>query len=122
MYMVPQSAPAARAAATPRAAWPAGACAADATVRRVAPAHITAAPPSTAATRDQPAPRSPLKNTAPHRIPSRLFAFHSANATLRPMSLIAYMVSVLATAHRQPARMARSEGGGAAGPPPRPAL
>src|SRR5947207_15591570 len=108
MYIVPHSAPAARAAATPRAACPAGACAADATASRVAPAHITAAPPSTATTRDQPAPRSSLKNTAPHRIPSRLLAFHSGNATLRPMSLIAEMVSGLATAHRQPARMAHT--------------
>src|SRR5256885_7230570 len=53
MYMVPQSAPAASAAATPRAACPAGACAADATASRVAPAHITAAPPSTATTRSE---------------------------------------------------------------------
>ena len=87
--MVPHSAPAARAAATPRVACPAGACAADASARRVAPAHITAAPPSTATTRDQPAPRSSLKNTAPHRMPSRLLAFHRGNATLKPMSLIA---------------------------------
>src|SRR5947208_16131914 len=71
MYMVPHNAPAARAAATPRAACPAGACAADATASRAAPVHITAAPPSTATTRDQPAPRSSLKNTAPHRSEER---------------------------------------------------
>src|SRR2546430_10686173 len=106
MYMVPHNAPAARAAATPRAACPAGACAADATASRAAPVHITAAPPSTATTRDQPAPRSSLKNTAPQRMPSRLFAYHRRNATLKPTTLIAKMVSVLATAHRHPATTA----------------
>src|SRR5207302_10354984 len=110
MYMVPHNAPAARAAATPRAACPAGACAADATASRAAPVHITAAPPSTATTRGHPAPRSSLKNTAPQSVPSRLFAFHNGNATLKPKSLIATMVSVLATAHQHPATTAQTTG------------
>src|SRR2546429_7672033 len=97
----PHTPPAARAAATPRAACPAGACAADATASRAAPVHITAAPPSTATTRGQPAPRSSLKNTAPQRVPSRLLAVHSGNATPKPMALIGQMGSVVATGPRQ---------------------
>src|SRR6266704_5142670 len=87
MYIVPHNAPAASAAATPRAGWPAAAWVEDATARKVAPPNITTAPPST---------------------PSRLFAFHSGNAMLNPMSLIAKMVSVLATAQRQPASAAQT--------------
>src|SRR5213594_2578949 len=96
MYIVPHNAPAASAAATPRAGWPATAWVEDATARNVAPPNITTAPPST------------LKNTMPQRMPSRLFAFHSGNAMLNPMSLIAKMVSVLATAQRQPASAAQT--------------
>src|SRR6266571_3473657 len=75
MYIVPQSAPAASAAATPRAAWPPGAWVDDATASSVAPANIAVAPPSTPSRRARPASRSSLKNTTPHTIPSRLFAF-----------------------------------------------
>src|SRR6266568_1223443 len=108
MYIVPQSAPAASAAATPRAAWPPGAWVDDATASSVAPANIAVAPPSTPSRRARPASRSSLKNTTPHTMPSRLFAFHSGNAMLRPMSLIAKMVRVLATAQRHPASTAHT--------------
>src|SRR6266704_1289795 len=108
MYIVPHNAPAASAAATPRAGWPAAAWVEDATARKVAPPNITTAPPSTPSRRARPASRSSLKNTMPQRMPSRLFAFHSGNAMLNPMSLIAKMVSVLATAQRQPASAAQT--------------
>src|SRR5438034_6292579 len=108
MYIVPHNAPAASAAATPRAGWPATAWVEDATARKVAPPNITTAPPSTPSRRARPASRSSLKNTMPQRMPSRLFAFHSGNAMLNPMSLIAKMVSVLATAQRQPASAAQT--------------
>ncbi len=108
MYIVPHSAPAASAATTPRAPCPPGAPADDATASSVAPANISAAPPRTPRRRRQPLPWSSLKNTAPHRIPSRLFAFHKGNAMLKPMSRMAKMVSVLATAHRHPASTAHT--------------
>src|SRR5229473_2372535 len=113
MYIVPQSAPAASAAAMPRPGWPPGAWVDDATASSVPPANITAAPPSTPRSRGQPAPRSSLKNTAPQTMPSRLFAFHNGNAMLSPMSLIAKIVRVLATAHRHPARIAQTTRWGA---------
>src|SRR6266852_1439004 len=113
MYIVPQSAPAASAAAIPRPGWPPGAWVDDATASSVPPANITAAPPSTPRSRGQPAPRSSLKNTAPQTMPSRLFAFHNGNAMLSPMSLIAKIVRVLATAHRHPARIAQTTRWGA---------
>src|SRR6059036_1157918 len=108
MYIDPQSTPAANAAATPRAAWPAGACVDDATASSAAPANITPAPPPTPIHRDQPAARNSLKNTTPHTMPRRLFEFHRGNAMLSPMSLIAKIVSVLATDQRQPARTAHA--------------
>src|SRR6266851_922445 len=46
-------------------------------------------------------------------MPSRLFAFHNGNAMLSPMSLIAKIVRVLATAHRHPARIAQTTRWGA---------
>ena len=65
----------------------------------------TSAPhrPSTLSQRSAPALRSSLNNVIPHKIPIRLFMFHSGNAMLSPTSRIAKIVSVLATAHRQPA-------------------
>src|SRR5438445_705765 len=108
MYIVPHNAPAASAAATPRAGWPAGAWVEEATASKVAPANITTAPPTTPSQRARPASRNSLKNTTPQRMPSRLFAFNSGNAMLNPMSLIAKMVSVLATAQRHPASAAHT--------------
>src|SRR5947209_16041761 len=107
MYIVPHSAPAASAAATPRNALPPGAWADDATASSVAPANIAAAPPHTPSQRAPPASRSSLKSSVPHRMPSRLLAFHKGNAMASPMSLMAKIVRVLATAQRQPA--SRSE-------------
>src|ERR1044071_871214 len=44
----------------------------------------------------------------PQRIPSRLLLFQSGKAMLRPTSRTAKMVSVLATAHKQPASTAQT--------------
>src|SRR5277367_5473659 len=107
MYIVPHNTPAPSAAHTPFSEWPDELCCAEAMARIAAPTHITAPPPSTPVQRRQPAWRSSLKNRKPQRIPSRLLEFHSGNAMLRPMSRIAKMVSVLATAHKHPARSAQ---------------
>src|SRR3989442_5199231 len=108
MYIVPQRAPAARAAATPRRALPPGAWADEATASSVGPVNSRTAPPSTPSQRADPASRSSLKSSVPQRMPSRLLAFHSGNAMESPMSLIAKIVSVFATAHKQPARAAQT--------------
>src|SRR5207247_5993641 len=84
MYIVPQRAPAASAAATPRSALPPGAWADDATASSVAPVNIRTAPPSTPSQRADPASRSSLKSSVPQRMPSRLLAFHSGNAMASP--------------------------------------
>src|SRR5690349_20243543 len=107
MYMVPQRAPAPSAAHTPRSECPAEPCDDEAIASSVAPAHITSAPPSTPAQRRQPAWRSSLKKRKPQRIPSKLLEFQSGKAMLKPMSRMAKMVKVLATAHKQPARIAQ---------------
>src|ERR1041384_4044764 len=107
MYIVPHNAPAERAAITPRMPVPPGACVDEATASSVAPMNMTAAPPHTPSQRAGPASRSSLKSSVPQRIPNRLFAFHSGNAIDSPMSLIAKIVSVLATAQRQPASTAQ---------------
>src|SRR5262249_9988061 len=106
--MVPHSTPAPRAASMPWSARPAGACAGDATASKTAPANMSAAPPSTPSHRRQPASRSSWKKTTLQKIPSRLFMFHNGNAMLSPMSRIANIVSVLATAQRQPANTAHT--------------
>src|SRR2546429_8642648 len=103
MYIVPHSAPAASAAATPRNALPPGAWADDATASSVAPANIAAAPPPTPSQRAPPASRSSLKSSVPHRMPSRLFAFHKGDAMASPMPFVAKLVRGFATAHQQPA-------------------
>src|SRR6516165_9188746 len=109
MYIVPQRIPAPSAAHTPFSECAdTGACAAEAVARNAAPTHITAAPPTTPIQRRRPACRSSLKNRQPHKIPSRLFEFHNGKAMLRPISRIAKIVSVLATAHKQPASSAQS--------------
>src|SRR6184192_2894224 len=107
MYIVPHKAPAASAAATPRSALPPGAWADDATASRVAPANIAAAPPHTPSQRAAPASRSSLKSSVPHRMPSRLLAFHRGNAMASPMSLDRKSTRLLATAQRQPASAAQ---------------
>src|SRR5260370_28773857 len=103
MYMVPQSTPAASAATTPRVECPAGAWVDEATASSVAPANISAPPPTTPSQRARPAARSSPKKTTPHAMPSRLLAFQSGKAMLSPMSRMANAVSVLATAHKPPA-------------------
>src|SRR6185436_16905769 len=108
MYIVPHSAPAASAAATPRIASFAGTCAAEAAASAVPPANISSAPPMTPNHRRESAPRSSLKKTTPQMIPSRLLLFQRGNAMLRPTSRTANIVSVLATAHRQPASTAHT--------------
>src|ERR1700674_4956946 len=107
MYMVPQRIPAPSAAQTPRREWPAGACVEDAMARKAAPAHITSAPPKTPIQLRQPAWRSSLKKRNPQKMPRRLFEFHRGKAMLRPISRMAKMVMVLATAQRHPARTAQ---------------
>src|SRR5712691_3031034 len=107
MYMVPQRTPAPSAAQTPRIECAAGASEEEAMASKAAPTHMTNAPPSTPAQRRQPAWRNSLKNRNPQRMPRRLFEFQSGKAMLKPMSRIAKMVSVFATAQRQPARSAQ---------------
>src|SRR5579862_4137280 len=109
MYIVPHKIPAPNAAAIPRDACAAGpaAVADEATASNHAPKHITKTPPSTPAHRRAPALRSSLKKINPHKIPSRLFEFHSGNAMLNPTSRIAKIVSVFATAQIQPAKIAQ---------------
>ena len=87
--------------------WAAGACVEEAIASKVAPTHMTSAPPSTPVQRRQPAWRNSLKKMKPHKIPSRLFEFHSGKAMLNPISRIAKMVMVLATAQRHPASSAQ---------------
>src|SRR6184192_2577728 len=74
----------------------------------VAPKNIASAPPNTPNQRVHPAWRNSLNRTKPHKIPRRLLVFHRGKATLSPISRIAKIVSVLATAHRQPARTAQT--------------
>src|SRR5713226_3094703 len=107
MYMVPQRIPAPSAAQTPRAEWASGPRPEDAAANTAAPAHMTSAPPKTPARRFQPAWRSSLKKRKPQRMPRRLFEFHKGKAMLKPMSRMAKIVSVLATAQRHPARSAQ---------------
>src|SRR5580700_300372 len=107
MYIVPQSTPAPRAAHTPFSECAEDDCDADAIANTAAPTHITEAPPRTPAQRRHPACRSSLKKRNPQKIPSRLFEFHSGKAMLSPTSRIAKIVSVLATAQRQPASRAQ---------------
>src|SRR5438445_9372278 len=107
MYIVPHRMPAPIAASTPRQACPAGACVDDAHASITAPTNITSAPPMTPIQRRAPAPRSSLNSRNPQKIPNRLFEFQSGNAMLRPMSRIAKIVSVFATAHMHPATMAQ---------------
>src|SRR5205807_3845201 len=108
MYMVPQRIPAPSAAQTPYRECAAGPCPEeDAIDKKVAPAHMTNAPPKTPARQRQPAWRSTLKKRKPHRMPRRLFEFHNGKAMLRPISRMAKIVSVLATAQRHPARSAQ---------------
>jgi len=73
----------------------------------VAPTHMTSAPPRTPSQRRQPACRNSLKKRKPQRMPSRLLQFQRGNAMLRPMSRMAKMVMVLATAQRHPASKAQ---------------
>src|SRR5216684_8727840 len=108
MYMVPQRIPAPRAAQTPCKECEVGPCPdEEAIAKSVAPIHITNAPPKTPARRRQPACRSSLKKRKPQRMPRRLFEFHRGKAMLKPMSRIAKIVSVLATAQRHPASSAQ---------------
>src|ERR1700730_2789814 len=107
MYIVPQRTPAPSAAQTPRKECAAGPCADDARASSVAPTHMISAPPSTPVQRRQPASRNSLKKTNPHNMPRRLLEFQSGNAMLRPISRMAKMVMVFATAHRHPASTAQ---------------
>src|SRR5712664_2868510 len=107
MYIVPQRIPAPSAAQTPRMECAAGAAVEEATASKAAPAHITSAPPNTPVQRRQPAWRNSLKKRKPQRMPRRLFEFHKVKAMLKPMSRMAKIVSVLATAQRHPARSAQ---------------
>src|SRR6266436_8779534 len=108
MYMVPQRIPAPRAAQTPCRECAVGPCPdEEAMAKSVAPIHITNAPPKTPAQRRQLAWCSSLKKRKPQRMPRRLFEFHKGKAMLKPMSRIAKIVRVLATAQRHPASSAQ---------------
>src|ERR1700730_7204200 len=107
MYIVPQRIPAPSAAQTPRRECAAGAAVEEATASKAAPAHITSAPPNTPVQRRQPAWRSSLKKRKPQRMPRRLFEFHKGNAMLKPMSRMAKIVNVFATAQMHPASTAQ---------------
>src|SRR6267378_854487 len=110
MYMVPQRIPAPRAAQPPCKESEIGPCPdEEAIAKSVAPIHITRAPPKTPARRRQPAWRSSLKKRKPQRMPRMLFEFHRGNAMLKPMSRMAKIVSVLATAQRHPASSAQEK-------------
>src|ERR1700728_82547 len=65
-------------------------------------------PPRTPSQRIPPAWCSSLNSSQPQKMPSRLLVFHSGNAMLRPTLRMAYMVSVLATAHMDPASTAHT--------------
>src|SRR5215831_8203071 len=108
MYIVPQRIPAPRAAAIPKAALAGAASCEDATASSVAPANMQTAPPITPNQRFHPAACSSLKSRNPQKIPRRLLVFQRGKAMLRPTLRIAYMVSVLATAHMHPARIAQT--------------
>lgn len=95
--------PAPSAAAMPRVALPWPPCEVEAADIRIAPAKITSAPPITPSFLNGGARWSSLKSRVPHKIPIKLFEFHSGNARLRPMSLTAKIVKVFPTAQRQPA-------------------
>ncbi len=99
--------PAPSAAQTPRMEWAAGAWVAEALASRAAPTHMTSAPPSTPVQRRQPAWRNSLKKMKPQSMPRRLFEFQRGKAMLRPISRMAKIVMVLATAQRHPARRAQ---------------
>src|SRR5271165_1537633 len=103
IYIVPNISPAPTAAAIPCTALPCPASDVDAAEMKMAPTKMTTAPPTTPTFLSHPARCSSLNNSVPHRMPIRLFEFHSGNARLSPMSRTAKMVSVFPTAHRQPA-------------------
>src|ERR1035437_7775213 len=110
MYMVPQHKAAPAAARMPLAARPVWAPPSW----RVAKPSITAAatmanaPTTTLATFLPLAPLSSPNSTRPHRMPTSELAFHSGKAMVSPTSRMAKTVSVLATAHSIPARIAVS--------------
>src|SRR6185437_429668 len=72
-----------------------------------AAATIATVPSTTLATFARLAPFSSPKSSRPHRIPISEFVFHRGNAIARPTSRMANTVSVLATAHSMPARIAK---------------
>ena len=69
---------------------------------------MAAAPPSTFIQSFVAEPRSSLNSSQPQNSPTRLLVFHSGKAMERPTSRMAKTVSVLATAHNMPARMAQT--------------
>src|SRR5437879_5477972 len=103
MYIVPQRTPAPNAAAIPRLATCDDIWLADTRANTNPPKNIRVAPPQTAVQRIQLAPLNSPKNNTPQRIPIKALVFHRGNAILSPRSLMAKMVSVFATDHRQPA-------------------
>src|SRR5690348_2212323 len=103
MYIEPNISPAPTAAAIPRYGFPCTASDVDAADSSAAPAKMIKAPPTTPAFRSQPARCNSLNSSVPHKMPTRLFEFHSGKARLKPISFTANMVSVFPTAHKQPA-------------------
>ena len=79
-------------------------CPEEVNAKSVAPANIRSAPPITLTQRSRPASRNSLKSANPQKIPNRLFMFQRGKAILSPISRIAKMVIVFATAQRHPAK------------------
>src|ERR1019366_2022456 len=112
MYMVPHSRPAPSAARIPSAAVPCGpppVWRVVAYANKHAPDTIPAAPPSTFSHCFAPEFLSSLNSNQPQNKPTRLLVFHRGKAMERPTLRMANTVSVLATAHNMPARMAHTK-------------
>ena len=67
---------------------------------------MAAAPPNTFVHAFAPASRSSRNSSQPQNNSTRLFVFHSGKAIEIPTFLIANTVSVFATAHNMPAKIA----------------
>jgi hypothetical protein len=74
----------------------------------IAAATMQTAPSTTFAVFLAPAPRSSENSSRAHSRPINEFVFQSGKAVARPTSRMAKTVSVLATAHSAPARIAHT--------------
>src|SRR5262249_41757091 len=110
IYIVPHSKPAPSAAATPVAdAFIASCVCQDVAYDNMhAPMTMAEAPPRTFSQCPAPASRNSPKRSQPHTRPTMLLVFHRGKAIDSPIRRIAKTVSVLATAHKTPARIAQT--------------